>query len=489
MTNGAEARAFGPHDGRSAKTVATLCATTGLLLSSLFAGSLLGAPTRVAGQEPNGVTALASRLQQQVAGALDGSSGRLVIRPRMELPAEAPRPWTLAADLLAPTRSALSRENRWEVVHVALFRGDGEDAAVRASRLGYDVLVDLHVRLVGARLYVTGFAYGTRPAILAARFEAAQALDVPLRHYVGFPSRVTEEAVTARDAEMPSRGYLAVALSDLDQDGRAEMIGVRAEEAQVFRIMAAPPGGLLLEEVGRARWPAVPRASSRPPRELATAVATEGAVVTRLGDFAQPLRVRLSAGRVVVERADGPCRAEQFPVSGGCTELVAGRDFFEREITRGDSTTHQAAASFYAYAARSLRTRSDEVTTFEAAVTRRGRLTLRSHRETDRDAEREAGSQTSALGYGTALAMTDLDLDGSAELLTSHAAPAGRGDQLSILRAQPHGALHVVWRSEPISGSVWTAAAGDVDGDGLDEMVAIEEPADPEGTARLWVVP
>lgn len=486
-SRGSGGRASGASRERGSRCTSGARRAGRLLPWALLAAFAL--PGRAAAQA-DGPEALAGALRGHVAQAVAERSGRLLIRPRVALPDAAPRRWALVADLLAPTVAALRGAERFEAVHVGLFRGDGREAAVRAGRLGYDALVDLELRLVGARLVVEARAWDVERPDDPARFEVVQRLDVALRRYVGFPSRVTSETVVARTAALPSRGYLALAVHDLDRDGRTEVVAVHPDGAQVFHLGAARVG-LRLEEVGRAPWPPTARDPSPPPRPLATATATEDAIVTRLGDRAAPLRVRLVGARVVVDRADGPCPDARFPLRGACAQLVEGRDFFAPTLARRGGPAHEAAAHFYAWAERALRTRDDEAVRFEALVTPGGRLAVRVRREAPASDGPNALRERSvgAVGYGTALAMTDLDVDGSAELLTSHAAPAGAGDQLSLLRALPRGALHVVWRSEPMAGSVFCAASGDLDGDGLDEMVAIEEPADPaQGTARLWIV-
>lgn len=450
----------------------------------------LAVPAGGLAQEASGAVSLAEQLRAHTVHAVSEERGRLVIRPRVDLPADATRPRALVSDLLAPTVAALAEDGSFDAVHVALFSGEGEGAAAVARRLGYDVVVDLELRLVGPELRIEARGYATDRPAAPSGFELARRLDPSLRRYVGFPPRVTEETVVARTARMPSRGYLALAAHDLDGDGRTEIVAVHPDGAQVFRLGAGRVG-LRLDEIGRAPWPDAARSPSPPPRPLATAVAVEQAVVARLADVVAPFRVRLIGTRVVVDRADAPCPEDRFPVIGGCAARVEGRDFFDQVLTRGDAPEHTAAGHFYAFAERAFATREDEPARFEALVTPGGRLALRVRhvpRGGDPEAVGEGERSVGAVGYGTALAMADVDVDGSAELLTSHAAPAGAGDQLSMLRALPRGALHVVWRSEAVEGSVWVAAAGDVDGDGLEELLAIEEPASDEGTARLWIV-
>ncbi|HJL18178.1 MAG TPA: hypothetical protein RMH99_21115 [Sandaracinaceae bacterium LLY-WYZ-13_1] len=459
---------------------------------------VLAWPAAARGQErADGFAHLRAALIEHAAQAVADREGRLFVRVRAQLPDGAPRPRALVVDLVRPTVDALTREPRFERVHLGVFAGEGAEAAARARRLGYDALLDLELHLVGGDLRVEALAWGTPPSddgapATPARFELAQALDVALRRYVGFPPRVSAETVVARAARMPSRGYLALAVHDLDRDGRTEIVAVHPDGAQVLRLGAARVG-VRLEEVGRAPWPDLPRDPSPPPRALATAMAHGDAVVTRLGDHAAASRVRLVGTRVVVDRAPGPCPDDRFPTTGGCAQIVNGRDFFDEVLIRpgAEDGDLEAAAHFYSFAGRALPTRGGDETWYEALVTPHGRLSMHV-RHTSRPDEGEPTvheRSVGAVGYGTALAMTDLDVDGTAELLTSHAAPAGAGDQLSLLRAHPRGALHVVWRSEAMEGSVWVAAAGDVDGDGLDELVAIEEPADPSrGRARLWIV-
>jgi hypothetical protein len=85
--------------------------------------------------------------------------------------------------------------------------------------------------------------------------------------------------------------------------------------------------------------------------------------------------------------------------------------------------------------------------------------------------------------------MADLDQDGRPELLTSTAASIGEGDRLVLLRVREDGALLAVWTGDALGGSVLVAGGGDADGDGVEELFAIEEPRGSAGTvAHLWIV-
>ena len=429
----------------------------------------------------------AATLRDRVLASLDGSGGgALVVRPRATLPLDAPHPRELVSALLAPSLEALHDDPRFGIVHVATFAGEGEEAAERAGRLGYAILVDVEIRVAGSYLSLSGAARDPHEA-RNTRFESRHRLDVSLCRFVGFPPRVSEDTVVARAARMPSSGYLALSVHDLDGDGRSEIVAITQNGAEVLRLGASRVG-LRLEAVGTVAWPTdVGRAAAPPPRSLATVRVVDGAVVARLADLAAPIRIAMEGGRWVATRTGGPCPDESFPIALGCGRLVDGRDFFDDVVTR-EGEPHQAPAHFYSYAAGQFETAAADAVGVEVAVTPGGRISARVS-QTPQGATATPARAVGASGYGTALAMSDLDLDGAPELLVSSASAEGAGDQLSMLRALPRGVVHVVWRSEPIAGPIWTAAAGDVDGDGLDELIAIEEPLDPRTrSATLWIV-
>jgi len=114
----------------------------------------------------------------------------------------------------------------------------------------------------------------------------------------------------------------------------------------------------------------------------------------------------------------------------------------------------------------------------EAVVTPAGRLAVRV-------GARPGG----AVAYGTALALADLEDDGIAELLASGPGLSGEGDRLALLRVRESAQVLAVWQSDVLAGDIWIAASADLDDDGLEELLAVEEPA--RGStepARLWIV-
>lgn len=447
----------------------------------------LALPQSARAQDPTGVSRATDELRSATATATaDCDPGPLVVRVTSQLPAGAPDAWGLISTLLSPTLAALSDDARFDPVHLASFGRDGTHPAALAHRLGYARMVDVTVRVERATLVLEGSVWTTAPESRHAVFTRRVPLDVTLRQHVGFPAILTDDAVRARSVRIPGRGYVALAIHDLDGDGRVEIVAARVGEAHVFRI-----DGRRARLVGRAAYPAdVPRATSPRRRLVGSAIAVGRSVVVRLSNLAAPIAITLEGGVPTARRAEGPCSNDRYPMVGGCAALVDGRDFFDEVLTRRDAPYPEAAAHFYAYAYRRFLTRAAEPVAYEALITPNGRLAVRVRQShaSDGDAPRITEHTVGAVGYGTALAMTDLDMDGSAEILVSHASPEGGGDQLSLIRALPHGGLRVMWRGEVVGGSIWVAAEGDVDDDGQLELVAIEEPASGRGRARLWIV-
>ncbi|MCC6876110.1 MAG: hypothetical protein IT378_17510 [Sandaracinaceae bacterium] len=314
-----------------------------------------------------------------------------------------------------------------------------------------------------------------RPLRLATIF-ARMRLDVELRRYVGALPRLDEQSVVARAGELPAGGYVAMAAADVDMDGRTELVMVRAADVTVLRVSPAR-GALRIEHVARLDFPSgTPTAPSRRRRVVASARGDGDGVVLRTSEHARTFRLGWQEDHPELAPAQSSCAQDLFPMGDACARLVEGRDFFEpRVLERG--VEHETPGSFYTRVARPIRTAEGGTVLYEAIVTPHGRLAARA-------GDRPIG----AAGYGASLALADLDDDGSPELLTSSARNVGAGDQLALLRILPRGALHVVWRSPELEGSVLVTCAADVDDDGVEEMLAIEEPAGTGARARLWVL-
>jgi hypothetical protein len=84
---------------------------------------------------------------------------------------------------------------------------------------------------------------------------------------------------------------------------------------------------------------------------------------------------------------------------------------------------------------------------------------------------------------GDDLLVVDLDGDGSPELVTTGASGPGEPDSLSIHRLQP-GLSSGILFTEGFEGSVLAIAAGDLDFDGLPDLLIAEELS--PGRAQLW---
>lgn len=425
----------------------------------------------------NGVERAAEAIADAAAELVGSDAGRVVLRPRVDLPEDAPH--GLPAALTASARARLG-----DGAHVALFGGLDAEGAAAATRLGYDAMLDLDARIEGGflRWFLTLWRGDARIGERSGRVR----LDVALRRFTGFPPRLQDADVRPQTVLLPTTDVVAIAAHDLDDDGRAELVVVRADGVRVYRL--EPRGRRLrARELGRAAWPAEATRAPVPRRRVIASARPDGdAVALRISELAPALRVSLVSGAVQLRVAEGPCPEGRYPMGGGCAELVHGRDFYDQLLTRGDAPTLEAQGNFFAHVYGEFADREGGRLAAEGLVTPHGRMSVRLARRGPEGDETERS--VGAVGYGTALAMTDLDLDGAPELLASTASAAGEGDALVLMRALPRGALHVLWRSEPTTGPVFVAGTGDLDGDGRDELFAVEEPLERRGGARLWIV-
>ena len=418
--------------------------------------------------------------------------------------AAAPRGEALVAALLGPALAALRADVRFASVDEASIGVEGADdesaaPARAAARQGYEALVRVVFETRGNYLVARGAVWRTSRGGWHALFRAPPVrigspyvrarLDAELRQYVGALPQVTQESVAARAFTLPGRGYVALAAADLDGDGRSELVLARANSVEVVRLGAVTENAPQLESIASATFAStIARASLRPRRTIGTAAADGHTVVLRTSELAASARVALVDGALALTVAETPCNGDLYPLADACALAVPGHDHFAARLSalgidapRDEVERHRGPltlAGFYARALRTFRRPDGTTREVEAVVTPAGRLAIRV-------GPRPGG----AISYGTALALADLEDDGLAEMLVSGAGDPGTGDHLALLRVRDSAQLTAVWQSEPLTGDVWIASSADLDDDGLEEFLAVEEPAvTSTESARLWIV-
>ena len=438
------------------------------------------------------VEALARVVRDRVVDAAGQIGGDAVVAVNVTLAEGAPDPEGLAHRLARPMAAAMRGDDRLGAVDTWIQPG-GEHEAIgrRAAMRDYDVLVAITAEARGSFLHVRADVvraargrglldlFAPEPERVSG-IELRRRLDAHLRRYAGALPRVTDANVVARPMPLPSRGYLAMTASDLDGDGRTELVLATSDRVDVVRLGATRRGTPRAHAVGDVAITGLPAPPARTRRPIGTAIAGERTAIVRVSHHGAPFAVSLADRAVTVARVTGPCLDDAFPVDDACAVPVTGRDYFNPALTprAGGAPPVAAPSGFYARAARELPAPDGSVTRVEAVVTPRGRLAVRV-------GDRAGG----AVGYGAALGMTDLEDDGLADLLLSSSAAIGGGDRLALLRVRADGGVIAVWASEPIEGSVLVAGNADLDDDGRDELLAIEEPPPGSSTpARLWIV-
>lgn len=320
------------------------------------------------------------------------------------------------------------------------------------------------------RLFVPSSSFSERTATLRVP------LDAYSRRFVDALPVATEESIRGRRLALPGRSFLGIACADLDGQDGSEIVLLREREVLAIRLRPRANGrGLRAEELARAelRLDRNPVPSRRTIGFLTT---VGDAIVGRSSFYAGSFIVRPGPGTTLDVQPSTRCPGA-YPMGDLCARQVQGRDYFHAELTDLAGELRETSAGFYARSERQIVQPDGSELTMEVLVTPRGRLGAR------------VGEQRSGdVGYGAAAALADIDQDGSGEVLASSSRPVGSGDELIVLRLRADGRLYSLWRSDEVGGSILVAGAGDVDGDGVEELLAIEEPRETNQRATLWIV-
>lgn len=446
---------------------------------------LLAAVQASSAQDAPRIETIASASAERELGALESDLGDLAERD-VGVYVHAAIEGDGGARLADAWKRVINRDLGQRVRAVAEVRAASlDEAAAEASRRGLDALAGIGLALEGHHLVVTetihrgrrGFGGVFAPrAELSARVSTRIPLDAYLRSFVGALPLLTEDRVRALSGNLFGRGYLAIASIDFDRDGREELALLTAREIEILRGFITERGFLRLRRA--ALIPLSLRgAAQRSQRPIGTLILdASGRLVGRTSEHATGFSIE-RAGNTWTVTPWNECGELGFPLDDGCAQRVVGRDFFQAELTSlgGRPVPPASVSGFYHRAHAAVIGAEGDAIDMEIVVTPRGRLGSR------------AGELRNGIaGYGAALALADVDQDGAPEVLTSDVAGPGEPDRLHLLRLRRDAAIVSVWSSEPMPGAVLVAGAADVDGDGTDELLAIEER--PGAPARLWVV-
>lgn len=333
---------------------------------------------------------------------------------------------------------------------------DATEAEARARAHGARTLVRLTLHLEPPRLVVRGDALSTwvnfwsgrtptrsGPAAVVVAAAAADAQALALAGAPPLPPRPLALA-TAPVAELPMRPS-ALALGDVDGDGRAELHVVLGEELVTFA-----GSGTELARIALTQPPA-----ARPTRDAWGLLAVEGARATAWSG-------RREAGETFEWRQGGwrslgsAARLALGPLG---LRPLPGRNAFEPEVTWGTQTLRFAAPV--------------------QGASLSGELALVTFPDGTAALARGAAPEGRVGGVGAGSALWDGDDDGTPEVVLTAARTGGGADELRVVRLGSFEATQrraglaaeapALWQA-PLPARAVLAAVGDVDGDGRDEV-------------------
>jgi hypothetical protein len=465
------------------------------LIIATLAGALWTAPA-MAEEEATENASTPSPTVQGLVDDLAAQVSRLIAdlpRPRMDLalvlqsnlpaPAEADR--DLTRSLRELLLSNISRREPLRSVRTPEGDGWDEQEAARntASVQGFELMLWLEVALDTNHIVIQGRLYETehhlwREAVeperqLLGQLFARARVNAELRWYLG---ALPTNPVTITAIPLGIRHYLALAVADLDGDDLNELILLNRRALEIRRL-----GPDEAEEVASLRLLGLPRAATRSRDPVGTLV-----VGPRQADGTRHLALRTSDhGQGMVVRYDGTElqlveTITDFPIRWEdqleCTTLRAGRNAFQSAPTPCRSLGAASAVSpFFTVLREPLPLPNAPPSAVSVTVLADGAVSLLWN-------ERPAAMLRS---FGTAAAITDLEDDGRAEVLLSSDQDPWTGDELTLIRIDPEGIAQGREQIGRVEGSVWVAGAGDVDNDGLQELLAV---AQLPGSAELLVI-
>ena len=348
------------------------------------------------------------------------------------------------------------------------------DAARRtAAGQGTELLLWLDALVEQNHLVIRGTLFDTERHVWREAVEPEQRVigevfararvDAELRWYLGALPR---RPLVMTSVALEERIYLGLAVADLDGDDRTELVLLSPRSLEIYRLGAAQ-----VAPVAQLRFTGLPRAATRSRDPVGTlVVGPRGAdgsrpVALRTSDQAQGLVASFDGTELQLVRtlSDFPIRWENELL---CTTLRPGRSAFETAPTPCDSLgVTTIVPPFVGSIAERVPRPATPPASLDVTALADGMITL----------AWDDRPPVSIGPHGTALAVTDVEDDGLPEVLLSSDGDPWTGDELTVVRPDTDGAGVAREAIGRVDGSVWVAGAGDIDDDGLRELLAISQ--------------
>jgi len=361
--------------------------------------------------------------------------------------------------------------------------GSFDERRTRAGAEGFELLLDLELTAVEGYLHLRGLLVPTdrslwRDAVQPQRgalhhVHARVRVDAEIRGYLGSLGSGSA-TFSPREYPLGRARVVALAVADLEGDGRNELVALEPHRAHVLRFRGRSAGFAPLNLTPLAPpwaqlWPRRPMGSlvvadldrnNKAELLIRTSEMEQGAVYRLDGKQLAPSSQL--AGYPLAVQGSGKQALQLL------CQAVAGQDLFDAGTLAGTLKIgpHTLPQAFYGLSMASTSRRSKQPATYLAVVDDRGKLQLY--------LEGKADPVVVIDRVGVAFDLLDLDDDGAIEVVTTGGEDPGAGkDRIVIYRIDPGTVVpRTLWRSANLEGLVTALGHGDLDGDGRLELVA-----------------